>query len=380
MNQRLVKTLRSITIKFRLISLDFLILSLIVSVGFVLRMLAQSHLKAITPDGIAYIFHTTKILNGTLDFERRGPFFQLLLISIFKIFGVSYASSLIIPQFFGSIIPIVTFFLARRFFDSKTGLIAALLMAVNPMLINLSCWVLRETLILTLILTFILTSCYSVETESKNRSLLATALSALLTGLLILTREDLIFVIPLAFIAYIYFRKKELKDLIARMSIYLIVTILTLSPWLLYSSGHFGHPLYSYIYYFPRGITEGGDTGGVASFLAVLYRVISGLWNELTVFSAIFSPIGLVFLSIGVMFTLKKRAIWIIYFLMVVELFLLSYNFGRSIYLSELVPHKFFDVDRIILSVMLPANIIIAYGVKEFVSFLLPSDRLPSDR
>ena len=68
------------TRSFRGINLELILLLVIVGVGFFLRMEAQSHLRVISPDGIAYIYHATKVLNGTIDFERRGPFFQLLLL------------------------------------------------------------------------------------------------------------------------------------------------------------------------------------------------------------------------------------------------------------------------------------------------------------
>lgn len=360
-----------IEILHRLKYAEWALLSAIVATGFVLRIVAQSHLAVIGPDGMAYIYHATKILNGTFDFERRGPFFQLLLIAIFRIFGVNYTSSILIPQFFGSIIPIVMFILGKYFFDSKTGLVAALLASVNSMLILSSCWVLRETLILTLILTFILGTHYTMKVRSKKRRLMFTIFSGIITGLLILTREDLLFVIPPAWIVYTCIHRKGKRDLSIRVSLYLTMVILIITPWLVYSSQHFGHPLHSYMYYILREIGKDGGTSDMATGLFVAYRVIYGLWNEMAVLPAIFSVMGFAFLPIGMMFTLKRRDIWIVYFLIGAELILLAYLFGRQIQLVELVPYQFFDVDRIPFSVLMPANLIIAYGIRRFITFFL---------
>ena len=106
---------------------------------------------------------------------------------------------------FGSTIPILLFFLGKHFFDSKTGLVAALLGSLNPMLINLLYWVLRETLSPALILMLIFTAHSTIGIRSKKRSLIATLLPGFLSGLIILTREEMLFIIPPAYILGIPF-------------------------------------------------------------------------------------------------------------------------------------------------------------------------------
>ena len=376
-----MSSMRQFSLFNRLVNLEWILLLVIVIVGVSLRVVAQNHLRVISPDGVAYIRHATWVLEGEGYFERRGPFFQLLLMTSHKIFGASFESSILVPQFFGNIIPILLFFLGKRFFDSKTGLVAALLGSLNPMLINLSCWVLRETLSLALILMLILTAHSTIETRSKKRSLIATLLSGFLSGLIILTREEMLLVIPPAYIIYMFFHEKRRRDLIARTCFFLMTIIFTISPWLFYSSVHFGDPFYSYTFY-TRIVT--GRLGGVpgtepASEVPVFLRLLgmtgSGLWNEITALPAIFSLFGFVFLPVGIIFTIRKRAVWIVYLIMGLDLLLLAPLLYSYHYELMLFPYRWVDVDRIIFSGVMPANVIVAYGIMRLTSFLSDKER-----
>ncbi|MFQ6126906.1 MAG: ArnT family glycosyltransferase, partial [Candidatus Heimdallarchaeota archaeon] len=368
--------------RIRLFNTNFELITLlaIVAFGVLLRVEAHRHLINVSPDGVAFIEGAIRVLNGVGIFHRRGPLFQLLLMISFTIFGASFESSTLVPLFFGSIVPILLFFLGKHFFDAKTGLFAALLGALNPQLIDLSCWVLRETTSSALILLMIFAAHFSLRIRSKKRSLIASVLPGFLSGLLILTREEMIFVIPPAYIAYIFLCERKRLDFVMRTVVFSITTMLTITPWLLYSNTYFGDPFYSYTYYLSSYLPPQGDgsTPGAApstwsytNLSGALSTIIFGLWKELTEFPANLSLLGLLFFPIGVVFAIKKQGTWMIYLTIVSDLLILSPEFFPLRHLGKPAATYYWnDVSRIIFSALMPANIIVAYGIRRFIPFL----------
>lgn len=365
--------MRKIRILSRSLDLEWILLFAIVAVGVFLRLEAQRHLIWIEPDGVAYVDGAVKALSDIGDFGYRGPLYQFLLLTSYRIFGASYETSLIIPQFFGCILPILFFFVGKRFFDSETGLITALLISLNPFLIILSCWVFRETLALTLILMIILVGHSAIEVQSKKRSMIFTILLGFLSGLLILTREEMIFIISPACIAFLYICEKKRSDFMVRTTVFLAITIITITPWLLYSSAHFGDPFYSYAVYM-KGFGNSGNPSS-ATDMGVLQRVFSrtffGLWKVISEMPATFAFVSLAFLPIGIMLSIRKRVTWIIYFIMGLDLLIIAYFSGGPLYFHELrLPYMLHDPNRYPVPAVMPVNVIIAYGIKRFIHSL----------
>jgi hypothetical protein len=371
------------------VGLEWLLLGLIVVTGALLRIEASNHLTSISPDGITYVYHASGILQGSDVFERRGPLFQCLLILTYMIFGVSFKSSILIPQFFGTVSVVLIFLLGRRLFDSKTGLVAALIATLNPMLTNLSAWVLRETLSVALVLLLILVIHFSVKTSSSKKSLLAAFLSGVVSGMIILNREEMIIVIPAACIGYLFFMEKKRWALVKKSSIFLMATLLVMSPWLAYCHAHFGNPFYSYTIYVGwvgSDISEGEMTGTseTPSFLAIPTAFFFGLWRLLIESPALFSLLALAFLPIGVMFTFKRRDLWIFYFILILDLVIVSVLASSADYFErQIMGYNWSDPTRFLFSTAVPFNVIIAGGIQKlFPSHeeLKPKARSPNSK
>jgi len=359
------------------IGLEWFLLSVIVVTGIFLRIEAHKHLTAISPDGIAYVYGSLQVLQENGQFERRGPLFQSLLLISYMIFGVSFQSSVLIPQLFGSVIPILLFLLGKRFFDSETSLLAALLATLNPMLTNLSSWVLRETLSATLILGLILVTHYTIKIRSTKKSLFLTVFPGIISGLIILTREEMLFIIPPAYVAYVLFMEKKRKIFLARAGIFLLATLLVMSPWLMYSLTHFGDPFYSYNYYIdPKYVsaTSGEQSTGAIKapiFLTVLGAFFFGLWKMATELPAVFSFLGLAFIPFGIISTFKKRDLWLIYLVTGLDLALVSFFASMPWYFN--VPTRTYDWSdptRFFFSAAIAFNIVIAFGIRRLFPFL----------
>jgi hypothetical protein len=357
------------------IGLEWFLLSVIVVAGVFLRIEASNHLTSIPPDGIAYVYRASGILQGSDEFERRGPLFQCLLVMTYLIFGVSFQSSILIPQFFATVSVVLIFLLGRRLFDSKTGLVAALIATLNPMLTNLSAWVLRETLSVSLILVLILVVHFSVKTSSSKKSLFATFFSGVVSGLIILNREEMIVVIPVACIGYLFFMEKKRWAFVKKLGIFLMATLLVMSPWLAYSYAHFGNPFYSYTIYVGwvgSDISEGEMTGAseTPSFLAIPTAFFFGLWRLLIESPALFSLLALAFLPIGVMSTFKRRDLWIVYFILILDLIIVAFLASSSQYFERQVTgYNWSDPTRFFFSTAVPFNVIIAAGIRKLIPF-----------
>lgn len=367
-----------INILKRIKHVEWILLSAIVFLGVLLRIIAQSNVLDINPDGVMYIEAASNLKNGIGSFERRGPLFQVLLILIYNIYEVNLQSSIFLSIFFGSINSILFFFIGKHLFNLKTGLIAALLSSINVLSINLSCWVVRENFSLFLILLLIITMNYSFEIQSKKKCYITTILTSLICGLIILTREEMIFIIPFACITYIILLEKKLKDIFIRTIIFIIITTLTITPWLIYSNITFNNPFHSYLYYLKSPISVLGSSfssqtsAGDRSILTYVEWGIFGLWTEIYTLPNILSIMGFLFLLIGIMYNIKRRDIWIIYLIMIFDLIILSFAMGTPTTREQWSwPHVLWNVSRIPFSAVMPMIVISANGIVQFTIKLL---------
>lgn len=107
------------------------------------------------------------------------------------IFKVQFWAA-VVPVFFNLGVILATFFFGRRFFGTGTGLIAAFLMASNPVSVTLAYRLLVEdTLTFFTVVSFFL---YLLGCEKKNRLLVAAAGAA--AGLAILGRQTAVLIFP----------------------------------------------------------------------------------------------------------------------------------------------------------------------------------------
>ena len=355
---------------------EYILLTLIVIGGIILRLEASNHLRVIGPDGVAYVSSSSNFLRGVGEFERRGPLYQGLLSLSYFVFGVSYESSVLISQLFGTIAVILIFFLGKSLFNSETGLVAALIITINPIFTNFSAWVLRETLGITLVIALILIVNYSVKINYAKKRIFLTFMSGVVAGLGVLTREEMSLVIPIACIAYFFFIKKQKRVFLLDSAVFLIGLLLVMSPWLLYSANSFGDGLYSYRFYI-EGVTydtvEGDLTGtsGEPLYIGIPKAFLLGSWRFIIEWPALFSILPLFFIPIGIIHTLKRRDLWIIYFLLIIDVVFVSYLASDPEYFDRLITgYNWSDPLRFFSSIGMPFNVIIAAGIVKTIPFI----------
>jgi 4-amino-4-deoxy-L-arabinose transferase-like glycosyltransferase len=131
------------------------------------------------------------------------------------------------------------YLLARKIFNERVGLIASFLWAINPFIIFQTLCGLE----VTIYITFVLASLLYYHSVKDNLNPKNMALLGMLLGLTFLARGDGLFLfIVIGAHALIYRRKRpDLVRFISReLPIYMLVALVVVSPWLIWSYLTFG--------------------------------------------------------------------------------------------------------------------------------------------
>lgn len=162
-------------------------------------------------------------------YSFKPPLYPFFLASIYSVFGPNFIIVRIIQAILGTLTCLVVFHIAKKIFDEKVGLIAALILALYPYHIWQGTRISDIALFSFLLALSLLSLCNVAERAScKN-----LVLSGVFIGLAILCRSNMIAFIP--FIALwlwlLFFRTKTLA--VKSISLIYVFIILTLLPWII---------------------------------------------------------------------------------------------------------------------------------------------------
>jgi len=188
---------------------EFLILSLIVVLGFVLRFyFLPFYLSSGSTDSVGYSYSALLYSRGEWLSPNATPK-GFLLVSImaffYKIFGPTLLAGQLVSLLFGGLLPIITFFLGAELFNKKTGLLSAFIVSINPLLILYSCLIFREMLF-----SFTLMCCIYFALRGFKGSTFYSILAGIFFALSSITIEIGIFA-GIGFILY-FIVQKTLKN------------------------------------------------------------------------------------------------------------------------------------------------------------------------
>ena len=170
----------------------------------------------------------------------RTPGYPLFLAFCFGVFGKSLHFAVLLQILLSVVCILLVYLLGYELFDRKTGLIAALFLAIDPGSISYSLFVLSETLFSFLLIL----SVYFFIKSEKARAELRSALAGLFVGLATLTRPIAQF---FAAIPFLFWVLKGSKEGIKRGLLFLLFFVLTLTPWLYRNQRVFKRPFLSII-------------------------------------------------------------------------------------------------------------------------------------
>ena len=186
----------------------------------------------------------------------RTPGYIVFIASLLQL-TKSYWAVILIQIVIGAFIPILGRRIALRLFpDPRIGLWVGILTALEPYLVLFSSIFYTETLFIFLFLLFVLATFRYVERGKYNQLIL----SGFLLGLATLTKATVeylpIIVAPALF--YRFRKELRLKDNLIRIGVFLLVYLVTISPWLYRNWETFGivglsaQPAYNvYVYLVP---------------------------------------------------------------------------------------------------------------------------------
>ncbi|MBN1830719.1 MAG: glycosyltransferase family 39 protein [Deltaproteobacteria bacterium] len=123
--------------------------TLVLILGFVIRLFACQYTCIVNPDGALYIHQARAIYYGqwdllsscVLNFVSSYPLF---IIGGYTIFHNWIISARVVSLIFGSMTLIPVYFLLRRFLDGKTCILSVLVFAVTPLFVARSADVIRD--------------------------------------------------------------------------------------------------------------------------------------------------------------------------------------------------------------------------------------------
>lgn len=195
-----------------------------------------------------------------LSFLMEGEILVRILVSIFGIFSI-----------------ITTYYMGKKLFNVKIGLLAALVMLSFPLFIFNSNKILAEMTFLTFTPLAITTFYLGIEKDKKF-----LYLSAVFTGISILTKYFGGFLLMI-YLVYILYRKK--LQILKKQEFYiaLIILSLTLIPWFIINTIYYRNPI--------GGIFENADIY-LSSLEHPFYIFFTNSW-EIFGLSVIFIPVGI---------------------------------------------------------------------------------------
>lgn len=189
----------------------FYLLSILVF-GFFLRLIAAINLR-VYADDMHHVIHAINFLSSgrLVTYDQSAGLWHAFTSIMYNLFGLTQLSSRLASLIFGSLSILLVYFLSKEFFDERTSLIAAFLLAISPFQIKST---VAEMDIMAMF--FVMFSMLLFIRALKSNNSLKFAISGLFLGLAIYTKVYPILFIPSLLLYAIYFNKKEKKKIISK--------------------------------------------------------------------------------------------------------------------------------------------------------------------
>jgi len=244
--------------------------------------------------------------NPDIYFESNNFLTHSLVAIFFNFFGINETIARVPSLIFGSLVPVIIFFLAKKLFDLKTAVIAAILIAFSYFEIAWSVqargYVIQQFFSALLFLIY-----YHIISSKNNKK--RNLFSFLLVSILgLLTHKLFILVLAAIFLHFIIFNKKEISKIIKKPAFILIAVSLALYL----------------IKYIVPSVLEGLD---FFKFRNNTWYYHAFLWREYGLIS---------FLAlIGIIYGLIKKLKETLLFILIISMQLIFVNFFYGHYIAK---------------------------------------------
>ncbi len=186
--------------------------------------------RAYTPDSASYLAFAQAILRGqgwTFPEFKRTPAYPLLLTLGLVLFGDHTVGLVMLQVVLATLSVLLTYLIARYFFDETTALAGALLLSINTESITHSIYLLTETFYTFLLLS----SSFFLLMSIKARKALPVLLSGFLLGVAILTRPIALYYPVIVVVFILLFFAKNLKAGFLHGLIFVLACVTPIIPW-----------------------------------------------------------------------------------------------------------------------------------------------------
>jgi 4-amino-4-deoxy-L-arabinose transferase-like glycosyltransferase len=202
----------------------------------------------------------------------RPPAFPLALAAVYKVVGVSSASTRweagrLLEAVLGAAAVALVAVIALRLWGRRAGLLAGLIAAVYPPLVLVGSSLMTEPLFIALLLAAVLAALIARDSRHRRRW---EVLTGLLVGLGALTRGNgIALLVPICFLVWSHRPRLSWRSAFSPL-IVIAATAMTLTPWLVRNAREFHQPVLT---------TETGfAVAGTYSHAAAHDREFTALW------------------------------------------------------------------------------------------------------
>ena len=174
----------------------------------------------------------------------KEPGYPWAIARLTPLAGGAFRAGILLAMVFGLALPLASYALARNLqLERDVALLAALLVAANPLAIGMSVRVMVDSIFPALLTLAFAAGAWRPRDPSRQRTQLVDAAAGLLAGLAFLVRAQTLVALPA--LAILLCARRPLANGARSLAIVLAAAILTASPLLLRNLRLFGTPLYS---------------------------------------------------------------------------------------------------------------------------------------
>ena len=207
------------------------LLALLGAVIYLVQAVLYAHIRLPNLDEGSYLYKGYLLATGAYKpFQPYGLWINKMYLSFFFWGWVQalFAPGLLVPRYFAVFLSALNLLglwvVSRRMGNRWLATIAVWVLTLNPTLISIYSTARSEVLVIC-ILTWVL-----VLSLGANRTAWQIITSAILAGIMILTRENMVFILPF-FILYIFWQHGRNKGILALISIIIVILVGHIIYW-----------------------------------------------------------------------------------------------------------------------------------------------------
>ena len=237
-------------------------LPIIITIIFFFSILYISSVHHIlwNQDGIFYYLHGKEFFDGNLDNVQilGAPLgMPIIYVTLGDLFGSPFEVAKSLSLISGTVIVLISYFIAKNIFGAKVAIITQIIVAVSTKLHFLSVSALNELMPIALIISSFY---FLTKNELKNSDFV---IMGILLGLSFMLRYQAILII-LGIVVFLFIRNRKIRHNAIKSGILILVFLTTASPILILNSMIYDNPMES-------------DTG---YYMLVIFQFQNPEWRE----------------------------------------------------------------------------------------------------